>query len=412
MIGFPFSEPPSKEAREAAGRAPLPAGFRGRAGVLVLRRGPEQQALYAFEPLLSAPARWEDLQGALWPERLEPEMPKVELVNGRGEKASLTELSRRFLSGRSQPLSARHAGQWREAFCRALASPTVRLLLERNVSCRGWEPEGSAEWWVGAPPPQEVRWPGAFYPPARTAAPLVRFLLEGCGAGPERPLCLGPMDLPVLYEDQDLVVVNKPSGLPSVPGTREVWSAKRLLEQRFGSLFAVHRLDMETSGILLFARNQEAASALGRAFRERRVRKRYRALLEGVPGQSRGTVALPLAADAMDLPRHMVLPPAAGGKEAATRFVTASVLLCADGRRRALVDLFPETGRTHQLRIHCAHPAGLGSPIEGDSIYGSKGSLALRSGRPLCLHMAEIEFEHPAAGRLMHFAAEPGFGRL
>ncbi|MCG5029996.1 RluA family pseudouridine synthase [Mesosutterella sp. OilRF-GAM-744-9] len=410
MIGFPFCEPPAPEARAASRLAPAPASFRGRAGVLVLRRGADCLYRFAFEPLEGTPGRWEEIDGSrLWPERTEPAMPHVLLTNGRGEKADLVQLCRRFLGTRAQPLSSRHADQWREAFCRALSSPTVQLLLERNRSFQDWEPEASAEWFIGTPSPQEIRWPGAFYPPARTTAPLVRFLLEGCRAGSERPLCPEPMELPVLYEDQDLVVVNKPSGLPSVPGTREVWSAKGLLEKRFGSLFAVHRLDMETSGILLFARNLEAASALGRAFREHRVCKRYRALLEGVPAQSRGTVALPLAADAMDLPRHIVLPPATGGKEAATRFETASVLECADRRVRALVDLFPKTGRTHQLRIHCAHPAGLGCPIEGDSIYGSQGALLLRSGRPLCLHMAEIEFEHPADGRRLHFESEPGY---
>ena len=147
---------------------------------------------------------------------------------------------------------------------------------------------------------------------------------------------------------------------------------------------AVHRLDMATSGLLVLAKTKNVYIAMQQEFASRHIKKRYTALLQGVPKERIGMVELPLCADVSDRPRQMVSYE--HGKASLTRYEVREV---QDGR--ALVWFWPESGRTHQLRVHAAHVLGLNCPIVGDALYGNAG------GR-LCLHAAAIGFEHPISG--------------
>ena len=179
----------------------------------------------------------------------------------------------------------------------------------------------------------------------------------------------------------------------SVPGKDGTLSAEeRLLRLRpdLHGLYPVHRLDMATSGVLLFAKSPDIQSALHRQFRERRVEKRYIALLDGTLHTPSGTISLPLRPDYTNRPRQTV--DYAHGKEAETRYRTLGTY-----EDKTLVEFIPLTGRTHQLRIHAAHPDGLNAPICGDTLYGHTpvaSSIASTHIR-LCLHALTLRLDHP-----------------
>lgn len=162
------------------------------------------------------------------------------------------------------------------------------------------------------------------------------------------------------------------------------------MHERYPDSIVAHRLDMGTSGLLIVAKNGDAYRILQQQFIRHEVRKKYIALLEH-PGQGTGVISLPLRPDPMNRPRQVV--DTDHGKRAVTRYEFI-------GDR--LVALWPETGRTHQLRIHCAHPDGLSNPIVGDELYGTRG-------QRLCLHAAEIWFRHPISGDEMHIKSEIPF---
>ena len=159
--------------------------------------------------------------------------------------------------------------------------------------------------------------------------------------------------------------------------------------ERWPGSLPVHRLDMGTSGLMVIAKTKEAYVSLQEQFVKRTVKKRYIALVEGIVKEPKGRITLPLIFDPMNRPRQMV--DYQRGKSAVTEF---EVLDARDGR--SLLALYPHTGRTHQLRMHCAHPDGLGSPIVGDELYGHKAER-------LCLHCDQIEFAHPVTGERMSF---------
>jgi tRNA pseudouridine32 synthase/23S rRNA pseudouridine746 synthase len=204
----------------------------------------------------------------------------------------------------------------------------------------------------------------------------------------------------VRYEDAAIVVAEKPAGMLAVPGRPVPGVAPRQSLQDWlttycGSpVYACHRLDMDTSGLMVFAKTTEAQAALQRQFENREVTKSYLAEVSDAGGLAvgdRGKIALPLAPDWYDRPRQKVDPE--GGKPAVTDYEVLQ--LRDDGT--VLVKLIPYTGRTHQLRVHCAHPDGLGRPIIGDRLYG--GAPAGR----LMLHASYLNFRHPADGRRMTF---------
>ena len=262
----------------------------------------------------------------------------------------------------------------------------------------GLTPLAMGEFWYGASPASEVRQQGRFYPSCTgKCGPLLSFMLEGLDVAPN-PLDreYGAETEPrILYEDAAVLVVSKPAGMLAVPGRTRAKSLLEWLRERFGEVYSCHRLDMDTSGVMVFARSLPAQAELERQFAEREVEKRYRARLvaTGHPfGHARkGTVALPLAPDWYDRPRQMV--DFENGKLAVTEYEVLEEL--PDGEVDIL--FFPKTGRSHQLRVHAAHDRGLGRPIKGDRLYGSA------DGGRLWLHAESLAFRHPVSGERMCF---------
>jgi tRNA pseudouridine32 synthase/23S rRNA pseudouridine746 synthase len=262
----------------------------------------------------------------------------------------------------------------------------------------GLRPLALAEFWWGAPPPAGGRVAGAFYAACRDkCAPLLPFMLEGLRLAP--PRAFAPPDveahaLPIVYEDAWLVVVDKPCGLLSVPGkdaavTDSVLARLRARHPHATGPLLVHRLDLDTSGLLVAALDAETFADLQRQFAQREVRKRYVAWLEGRVEAERGTIDFPLRVDLDDRPRQIHDP--VHGKPAVTEW---HVLERRGERTR--VAFFPLTGRTHQLRVHAAHPLGLGAPIVGDRLYGHEEAR-------LHLHAEALTFRHPGLGHPVSF---------
>ena len=201
--------------------------------------------------------------------------------------------------------------------------------------------------------------------------------------------------LETVYEDESLVVVNKPTGMLSIPGKGEQPSVYSILRERYPDAeepMIVHRLDMATSGLLVVAKTKNAHQNLQRQFYEHTVVKRYIAIVEGVPVNQKGTIVLPMRPDPLNRPYQVV--DMEHGKQAITDFEVLSV---SDGQSRVV--LYPHTGRTHQLRVHCAHPDGLHAPIVGDHLYGTPANR-------LYLHAEYLEFTHPVNDKRLQFYAE------
>ena len=334
-----------------------------------------------------------------------------------------------------------------------------------------------AEFWWGESPASEIRHHLHYYPACRSKClPILTHMLKGLDVAPN-PLAKKrhTAEPRVLYADEYIMVVDKPAGMLSVPGKAESVrsefsdSANISVEEYFANnsklkiqnskfLKAAHRLDMDTSGLLVLARTEEAYVELQRQFASRETMKRYEAVLSGVPkhivggygipavaianscshlyfyGQglrqecrsllrlepfaiqfakySSGCISLPLIADINDRPRQRV--DMEHGKPALTlykivevRAVDANTAVAYTTKKvdkgRTLIHLYPKTGRTHQLRVHCAHPLGLACPILGDSLYGTE-----RADR-MYLHAAELTFRHPVTGETMHFLSPSGF---
>ena len=250
------------------------------------------------------------------------------------------------------------------------------------------EPVCMGEFWWGAAPVKEVRKHGYFYPScASRCRPILGHMLQGLDVE-ENPLLNYGKDkpMPIVYEDEDLVVVDKPAGLLSVPGVEIEDSAltriKNLYPNASGAIL-LHRLDMSTSGLLMFTLNPKANKRMQRQFIKRQVEKTYIAEVLGEIKEEEGTILLPLAPDYFDLPRQMVCQE--NGKPSKTIW---KVLHREKGISR--LALKPVTGRTHQLRVHCAHPDGLGLPMIGDELYGVIG-------KRLHLHAHELIFQHPTS---------------
>lgn len=255
----------------------------------------------------------------------------------------------------------------------------------------GMQPLAMAEFWQGRSPRGEVRRHGGFYPSCQgKCGPILGFMLQGLTI--EKSAKAEMVEPTTIYEDESLAVVVKPAGVLSVEGRSEKWSVERWARERFVDaerVMVAHRLDMATSGLLIIAKSLNIYNALQTQFRTRAVEKRYIALLEGVVAAESGMIELPLAADYANRPCQRVDFEA--GKPATTEYLVI-------GRRegRSLVEFRPLTGRTHQLRLHAAHPEGLNAPIVGDALYGS-------SAERLCLHASFIAFTHPKSGERVMF---------
>lgn len=264
----------------------------------------------------------------------------------------------------------------------------------------GYKPLAMAEFWWGASPVSEIRKHKHFYPACTgKCKPILAHMLEGIPVD-ENPFLVntdGRYDLEIVFEDDSLAVVNKPAGLRSVPGVDiedSVYSRLKNIWRKTEPLM-VHRLDMDTSGLLVIAKNQQVHKHLQRQFLQRTVSKRYRALLSKVIDQSEGEIDLPLSADFFNRPRQLVCFET--GKKSVTKWK-----MIKRYKSTTKVDFWPLTGRTHQLRMHAAHELGLDAPIVGDDLYGTASAR-------MCLHAASIEFIHPKTKEKISFEVEENF---
>ena len=368
------------------------------------------------------------------------------MLNAKGMRRTLIDIFARF-NGTLPPAGAGDC----------CAPKLLQFAYAHNL-----RPVSLAEFWLGAPPPTEVRRHLQFYPPCRSKCyPILQFMLQGLDAplpGAEEVYPLreevgettndekGSLDdkasldtneahadkaslddngfldaqghiykkcgasLHIIYEDEQMAVVSKPSGMLSVPGKSCRLSVESIVREHYGIAadvpVIVHRLDMDTSGLLLIARTREAHKALQQQFLDHTVSKSYLALLEGVPHEGltgkhvvwhsshTGTITLPLRPDLDDRPRQLV--DFVYGKPAVTRFRLLKVI---DGHQ--LIALTPVTGRTHQLRMHCAHHLGLNCPILGDPLYGCPIEPSANIAQRLYLHAEQITFRHPSSGKIV-----------
>ena len=253
----------------------------------------------------------------------------------------------------------------------------------------GLTPIAFAEVWCGAPPPTGDRHDGTLYPACRgKCGPVLTHALAGLATEALPIFGLAPSTEPlcIVFEDAWLVVVDKPVGLLSVPGRGEQLRdcVQSRLRERHPALLLAHRLDLDTSGLLIGAKDLATYGALQRQFEERRIDKRYLAWVHGDVGGDEGTIALALRVDVDDRPRQIVDP--VHGKPA----ITAWRVLERAGKRTRIA-FSPHTGRTHQLRVHASHPAGLDAPIVGDRLYARVAEDEPR----MLLHAEAVAFTHP-----------------
>lgn len=266
----------------------------------------------------------------------------------------------------------------------------------------GLQPMCMAEFWWGESPRQEIRHHLSYYPACRSKClPILTHMLQGLDVEPNPLMAAATERLKIVYEDDAICVVDKPAGMLSVPGKDNVESVESIMRQRWhqydSNPIMVHRLDRDTSGLMVVARTLEAYHSLQQQFARRLAAKRYEAVLDGVPATQEGTISLPLMPDITDRPRQCV--DMQHGKPSVTTYRVVSTR-----GDRTLVWLYPHTGRTHQLRVHCAHPLGLATPILGDPLYG-RGTAAPR----MYLNAAELEITHPVTGRRMQWKTESAF---
>ena len=275
--------------------------------------------------------------------------------------------------------------------------------LLQQAYLHGWKPIAMAEFWWGDSPKTEIRHHGHYYPACKgKCEPILQHMLQGLQVE-ENPMLkrmqVPSQNLEIVYEDPWLSVINKPAGMLSVPGKEDAVSVYSLMRRQYPEAdgpLTVHRLDMGTSGLMLIAKSKRVHQNLQAQFKNRLVRKRYVALLEGIVPEDKGTVDLPLCLNPLDRPRQMVHTE--HGKPAITDY---QVLERLDGKRTRIA-FYPRTGRTHQLRIHAAHPLGLHCPIIGDELYGEKADR-------LYLHAEYLEFTHPITGETVRITKEAEF---
>ncbi len=345
---------------------------------------------------------------------------QYQFLNARGEKKDLVEVWQDYhCSPRIRnryPLPPGGTGD--------CCAPKLLQYAYQN----GLKPLCMAEFWWGPSPKSEIRHHGQFYPACRgKCKPVLTWMLQGLDVDPSPDEAGFPhLSVEVVWEDESMAVLNKPSGMLSIPGRTEDYSIATWAQERWPGSQPVHRLDMWTSGIILIAKTNEAYQSLQKQFTDHTVKKKYLAIVEGVPKEEHGIIDLPLLCDPMNRPRQVV--DFERGKRAITEyrvlptpnpslregsFNTPAVdniglqsnqtpLPWGGAGGGSLLALWPHTGRTHQLRMHCAHQDGLGCPIMGDELYGTKADR-------LYLQAQAISFVHPITGKKMHFELPPAF---
>lgn len=316
------------------------------------------------------------------------------VLNARGESRSLIEIFT------DTPMGIPPSG----------AGECCAPKLLQAAYLQGWKPIAIAEYWYGKPKGGEVRIHGNHYPACRgKCLPVLSWMLQGLDIEPPLNGEISPLTeyLPeIIYENQWFCIVNKPSGMLSVPGKRSVVSVQQWLEEKYGTdrdVKMVHRLDQDTSGLLIAAFGPFPFKLLQSLFATRKVKKTYVAILEGdycsrsLP--QHGRIELPLSPDWLDRPRQRV--DFEEGKSAVTDYEIIGV---SAGCTRVI--FHPHTGRTHQLRMHAASEMGLGLPIAGDRLYGK---IAGAGSDRLLLHAYKIEFTFPIDGRNYSFESPVPF---
>ena len=310
------------------------------------------------------------------------------MLNARGEERDLCNLFKDTVQ-KTPPAGAGEC-----------AAPKLLQYAYRN----GWQPLAMAEFWWGDSPKNEIRRHGYYYPACKgKCGPILKHMLQGLHVekNPLETDMHRGTELEIMYEDEWLSVVNKPAGMLSVPGKSDIDSVygrvRRMYPEATGPMI-VHRLDMATSGLILIAKTKEVHQNLQAQFKNRTVCKRYVAWLDGIVEKKEGHIELPLRPDPEDRPRQVF--DAVHGKPAVTDY---TVLHYDSGR--TFISFIPKTGRTHQLRVHSAHPLGLNAPIVGDELYGRKADR-------LYLHAEYLGFIHPVSGVYMEIEKESGFDDL
>lgn len=272
--------------------------------------------------------------------------------------------------------------------------------LLQYAFANGYRPLAVAEFWWGASPRSDIRKHRHYYPACTgKCKPILAHMLQGMELE-DNPLLLTPekhSKIEIVYEDDSFFVVNKPAGLRSVPGVNIADSVYTRLKHMYDGQepYMVHRLDMDTSGIIVVARTQEAHKYIQRQFLQRTISKRYTAILSREIDQTAGIIDLPLCPDMLNRPRQLVS--FTNGKKSISRY---EVIARYDGKTK--INFWPLTGRTHQLRMHAAHELGLNAPIIGDDLYGT-------AAERMYLHAAEIEFTHPKTREKVSFEIAAGF---
>jgi len=252
-----------------------------------------------------------------------------------------------------------------------------------------------AEFWWGDSPKGLIRHHGQFYPACRgKCKPVLTWMLQGLDVDPHLDSeQMARQEPDIIYEDDTLAVLSKPDGMLSVPGKTDETSVASWAQAQWPGAMLAHRLDMLTSGLVIVAKTMEAYRQLQAQFADRTVKKKYLAIVMGSPAKEHGVIDLPLSSDPLNRPLQVV--DYEHGKRAITEYrVLAGVT--KESARYTLLALWPHTGRTHQLRMHCAHADGLGCPIVGDELYGQKADR-------LYLQAQGITFVHPTTGKRMHF---------
>ena len=307
---------------------------------------------------------------------------QYQLLNGRGEVKDLVEV-------------------WQDYHCSARIRSRYPLPPGGTGDCcapkllqyaylHHLEPVCMAEFWWGDSPRSLIRHHGHFYPACRgKCKPVLTWMLQGLDVDPHPETAHAPRQEPeVVYEDEAMAVLFKPAGMLSVPGKTDDYSVATWAQSQWSDALLAHRLDMLTSGIIVAGKTMEAYQHLQTQFTDRTVKKKYLAIVEGTPAKEHGIIDLPLASDPMNRPLQVV------DHEKGKRAITEYRVLQAG--QQSLLALYPHTGRTHQLRMHCAHPEGLGCPIVGDELYGEKADR-------LYLQAQAITFVHPTTEKRMHF---------
>lgn len=266
----------------------------------------------------------------------------------------------------------------------------------------GYKPLQMAMFWWGESPKEEIRHHLHFYPACNgKCKPILQWMLPASTFEPAAVDLSLYNKVETLYEDREIAVIHKPEGLLSVPGKDATQpSVHALMRSKYpeatGPLI-VHRLDMSTSGVMMIAKTEFAYHRLQKAFLNHQIQKKYVAIISGKVIPEKGIISLPLMPDYLDRPRQIVDHEL--GKEAITEY---EVLEPVDDSHLRIA-LYPKTGRTHQLRVHCAHQEGLNAPILGDPLYGNEKAARLH------LHAEEITFEHPLTGKKMTITRKADF---